>query len=62
MTTKRLNELYAEHDCKTRREYLEMLAEENGADLDMVLALADILGPEEDFDGLVTSVEDGLCS
>ena len=29
-----------------------------GVELSTVLAMAELLGPEEDFDGLVTSVED----
>ncbi len=50
--------LYAEHGCRNRREYLVELANEHGVDVQTVFALAQILGPEEDFDGLVTSIED----
>ena len=39
-----------------RREYLESLCEEYPRDI--VYALADILGSSEDFDGLITSLED----
>jgi hypothetical protein len=39
-----------------RKEYLESLCEEH--DRTIVYALADVLGPNEDFDGLVTSLED----
>ena len=39
-----------------RREYLESLCEEYPRDI--VFALADILGSSEDFDGLITSLED----
>ena len=49
---------YTEAGFKNRRDYLENLAFENGVKLDKVLMLAELLGPEEDFDGLVTSVED----
>ena len=40
----------------TRRDYLESLAQEYPRDA--VFALASILGPNEDFDGLITSLED----
>jgi hypothetical protein len=39
-----------------RKEYLESLCEEYPRDT--VYALASILGSSEDFDGLVTSLED----
>jgi hypothetical protein len=39
-----------------RREYLESLCEEYPRDI--VFALADLLGSSEDFDGLVTSLDD----
>lgn len=41
-----------------RRRYLQDLADEYCVDIDMVLALADALGPNEDYDGLVTTLED----
>jgi phosphopantetheine adenylyltransferase len=50
--------IYKERGYKNRTEYLRELANENGADLQAVFALADMLGPDEDFDGLVASVED----
>ena len=39
-----------------RKEYLEGLCEEYPQDI--VYMLADLLGASEDFDGLVTSLED----
>ena len=39
-----------------RKEYLESLCEDY--DRTIVYALADMLGPNEDFDALVTSLED----
>ena len=51
-------ESYLEYGAETRAEYLEMLAEDYDVDLDIVHAMADVLGPMEDFDGLVTSLED----
>ena len=51
-------ESYLEYGAETRAEYLEMLADDYGIDIDTVHAMADVLGPMEDFDGLVTSLED----
>lgn len=39
-----------------RRDYLESLAQEY--DRDTVFMLASMLGPSEDFDGLVIALED----
>ena len=38
--------------------YLQSLADENGARLRDVVIAADLLGPDEDFDGLVSTIED----
>ena len=51
-------ENYLEYGAESRVEYLAMLSEDFDVDLDTVHALADVLGPMEDFDGLVTSLED----
>lgn len=51
-------DIYKRKGYANRAEYLQGLAEENGVDLDIVLAIADALGPYEDFDGLVIMVED----
>jgi len=50
--------IYQEHGFETRRAYLEDLAETMGVDFRTVAIMADLLGPDEDFDGLVTSLED----
>ena len=50
--------VYQREGFANRAEYLQSLADNNGVSLDTVLALADVLGPNEDFDGLVTSLED----
>jgi len=55
METLELNE-YQLNGFKDRREYLESLCEEY--DRLIVYSLASILGASEDFDGLVTSLED----
>lgn len=38
--------------------YLEFLARDHGVEFETILAMVDVLGPDEDFDGLVTSLED----
>jgi hypothetical protein len=50
--------VYQEHGYANRRAYLEGLADDMGVDKTTVFILADMLGPNEDFDGLVTSLED----
>ena len=47
---------YQAEGFATRREYLESLAEDYPRDA--VFALASMLGASEDFDGLVTALED----
>ena len=46
------------HGYESRKDYLTCLAEELGLETDTVFLLADLLGPTEDFDGLVTTLED----
>jgi hypothetical protein len=41
-----------------RRKYLLSLSESYGVHPDIVFALADLLGEEEDYDGLVVELED----
>lgn len=50
--------IYIENGFNSRQEYLESLASDFDVPLDTVIMLADLLGPSEDFDGLVTSLED----
>lgn len=50
--------LYQEHGFENRRDYLNNLAAEHGVDPEVVYALAGALGKNEDFDGLVISIED----
>jgi hypothetical protein len=42
----------------SRKEYLESLADGFGLDIETVLTVAVLLGEEEDFDGLISSLED----
>lgn len=50
--------IYQINGYKDRNHCLRSLAEDNGIELNVVLSLADLLGENEDFDGLVTSLED----
>lgn len=50
--------IYTEQGYTSRRDYLDSLAEDLGIDPQTVYTLADLLGPSEDFDGLVTALED----
>jgi hypothetical protein len=52
---------YEEDGCHSRYAYLLGLADNEGVPLASVIELADLLGPEEDFDGLVSMVEDLAC-
>jgi hypothetical protein len=49
---------YTEYGYDTRREYLECIADDMGIDLEIVLMMADLLGANEDFDGLITALDD----
>ena len=49
---------YRDEGADSRYEYLTDLADNEGVPLDVVLTLIDVLGPEEDFDGLVSMIED----
>lgn len=50
--------IYTDEGYKNRKDYLQCLADDNGVPLETVYALAGVYGPSEDFDGLVTAVED----
>lgn len=58
---RRTVDVYIENGYTSRADYLSCLAEDYGIDLQMVQALADLFGPNEDFDGLVSSLEDMLA-
>jgi hypothetical protein len=57
MTTTPAN-LYKQNGYTDRKDYLRNLADDTGVPLQTVLMMADMLGPSEDFDGLVTELED----
>ena len=52
------NSRYQENGYKNRYEYLESLREQYGEE--KVTALLTVLPPSEDFDGLVTELQDSF--
>ena len=50
--------VYQENGYANRREYLKSLAEDYDMPFSVVATFASTLGPNEDFDGLVSVVED----
>ena len=50
--------IYTENGYANRRAYLDSVAEDFGLPTDTVYMLAQLLGANEDFDGLITSCED----
>jgi len=57
MNERRKN-IYVEKGYKDRRDYLKSLADEFEISYNIVASCADLLGPSEDFDGLITCLED----
>lgn len=49
---------YIEAGYETRKQYLESLSDQYDVDIEMVIALASLLGRDEDFDGLISALED----
>lgn len=49
---------YQKHGYEDREDYLRSLAEDHGVDYDDVKMIAGMLGPSEDFDGLISTLED----
>ena len=50
--------IYTDNGYANRRDYLQSLADDYGVSFEDVANLARVLGPDEDFDALVTEVED----
>jgi len=50
--------IYLQNGYKNRTDYLKSLSEDYGIDLEMVKIIADTLGKSEDFDGLISALED----
>ncbi|TXH59259.1 MAG: RNA polymerase [Desulfurellales bacterium] len=53
--------VYRQNGYADREDYLSCIAEDYGYDLETIVRpLAELLGPNEDFDGLVSALEDLL--
>ena len=53
--------IYHENGYADRDDYLNCLSEDYGVSIWDVYDLAEILGENEDFDGLVSTLEDAEC-
>lgn len=53
-----VQDIYIESGYKDRQHYLECMSEDYGVDMITVQALSDMLGESEDFDGLISVLED----
>ena len=49
--------VYERNGYLNRTHYLDSIAEDNGLNSDDVHAVADMLGPSEDFDGLLDALD-----
>ena len=56
-----MKNIYQENGYKDRKDYLNSMAEEFDVPITVVLSIANMLGPNEDFDGLVSALEDAEC-
>ena len=50
--------IYQENGYADRDDYLTCLSEDYGVPIESVYSLAEMLGENEDFDGLVSALED----
>ena len=50
--------IYRENGYADRDDYLTCLSEDYGVPIESVYSLAEMLGENEDFDGLVSALED----
>lgn len=52
------DDIYTKRGYRNRTDYLRSLADDYGVDLWIITEFASMLGPNEDFDGLVAMVQD----
>lgn len=50
--------IYKQNGYNNRDSYLNQMSYDYGVPLETVLELADLFGPEEDFDGLIEALDD----
>ena len=53
--------IYQQNEYTDRDDYLTCLSEDYGVSIDDVYSLAEMLGENEDFDGLICTLEDAEC-
>ena len=53
--------IYQKNGYADRDDYLNCLSEDYGVPIEDVYCLAEIFGENEDFDGLVSTLEDAKC-
>lgn len=53
-----MKNIYQERGYKDRQDYLDSVAEDFGMDPIIVNSVAEVLGEYEDFDGLVSMLDD----
>jgi len=51
-------EVYTSNGYKDRDDYLNSLADDRGIDRMAIDMIADVLGESEDFDGLISALDD----
>ncbi len=52
---------YIQNGYESREDYLQCMSEDYGVPIETVYSLADMLGENEDFDGLISALEDIEC-
>lgn len=50
--------IYTDNGYDSRKDYLNSLSDDYGIEIETVYVIADMLGPIEDFDGLVSTLQD----
>ena len=58
MSNNNKDSIYLENGYKNRDDYLQSLSEDYGVPLEFVYNLADLLGESEEWDGLISALED----
>jgi glycosidase len=53
-----MENVYEKNGYENRKDYLNCLADDYGLDRQDVYTIASMLPPSEDFDGLITTLED----
>lgn len=53
-----MSNVYVENGYENRKDYLKCMAEDYGVPYGDVVQFAQVMGADEDFDGLITMLED----